>query len=105
MRTIINLALRFYRDETGFVVSAELALVSTVTVLALVVGLSEVAYAINTELFDIANAFGSLNQSFSSASARSIGGNQFNSGSQFNNSIDIGATQSTLQSTPPAPEM
>jgi hypothetical protein len=54
-----------WNDEAGMVVSAELVLVLTITVLALVVGLSEVAVAINTELNDLSNAFGSLNQSYS----------------------------------------
>lgn len=54
-----------WNDEAGLVVSAELALVLTVGVLAMVVGLSEVAVAVNTELNDVSNAFGALNQSYS----------------------------------------
>ena len=50
-------------DEAGFIVSAELVLVLTIGVLAMVVGLSEVSVAVNTELNDISNAIGSLNQS------------------------------------------
>jgi len=55
---------RLMNDEAGFVVSAELVLVATITVLAMVVGLSEVAISINNELEDVASAFGSINQSF-----------------------------------------
>jgi len=51
-------------DETGVIISAELVLVLTIAVLAMIVGLSEVAVAINTELNDLSNAFGALNQSF-----------------------------------------
>ena len=54
----------FINDEVGFVISAELVLVLTIAVLAMVVGLSEVAVAVNTELNDVSNAIGSLNQSF-----------------------------------------
>ncbi|MBI3861800.1 MAG: branched-chain amino acid aminotransferase [Planctomycetia bacterium] len=61
MKTLFN---RFCNEEAGFVVSAELILISTVTVLSLVVGLSEVSYGINGELEDVGAAFGSLNQSF-----------------------------------------
>src|SRR5476649_1511784 len=50
-------------DESGVIVSAELVLVLTIGVLAMVVGLSEVAVAVNTELNDISNAIGSLDQS------------------------------------------
>jgi hypothetical protein len=53
-----------WNNEAGFILSAELTLVLTIGVLASIVGLSEVAVAINTELNDISNSFGSLNQSF-----------------------------------------
>ncbi len=56
---------KLWNDEAGLIVSAELTLVLTVGVLAMVVGLSEVAVAVNTELNDISNAIGSLNQSYS----------------------------------------
>ena len=56
---------KLFRDESGVIISAELALVLTIAVLAMVVGLSEVAVAVNTELNDLSNAVGSLNQSFS----------------------------------------
>jgi len=59
-----NLLVNFYNDEAGFVVSTELVLVCTVTVLSLCVGLSEVARGVNNELEDLGCAFGSLNQSF-----------------------------------------
>ncbi len=51
-------------DEFGAVISAELVLVLTIAVLAMVVGLSEVAVAVNTELNDISNAIGALDQSY-----------------------------------------
>ncbi|QDV19346.1 hypothetical protein Pan153_40110 [Gimesia panareensis] len=53
-----------WNDEHGFVISAELVLVMTIAVLAMIVGLSEVAVAVNTELNDISNAIGALNQSY-----------------------------------------
>ena len=55
---------KFMNDESGVIISAELVLVLTIGVLAMIVGLSEVAVAINTELNDCSNAFGALNQSF-----------------------------------------
>lgn len=61
---MLKLAAKFANDEAGFIVSAELILVATIAVLALVVGLTEVASAINFELDDVACAFGSINQSF-----------------------------------------
>lgn len=53
-----------WQDECGFVISAELVLVLSIVVLAVIVGLSEVAVAVNTELNDVSNAIGALNQSY-----------------------------------------
>jgi Flp pilus assembly pilin Flp len=55
---------RLFRDECGAVISAELVLILTVLVLGVIVGLSEVAVAVNTELNDVSNAIGSLDQSY-----------------------------------------
>ncbi len=61
-------------DENGAIVSAELALVLTVAVLAMVVGLSEVAVAVNTELNDVSNAIGALDQSYGYTGFRATDG-------------------------------
>lgn len=55
----------FWEDEAGFIVSAELVLISTVLVLGLIVGLSEIQTAVVSELNDVSEAIGSLNQSYS----------------------------------------
>ena len=52
------------KDESGFIVSMEMVLIATVAVLGLIVGMSEVAVAVNTELNDISNAVGALQQSY-----------------------------------------
>lgn len=62
-----TLARKFWNDDAGFIVSSELILVSTITVLAMIVGLSEVAHAVNQELEDVASAFGAVNQSYAYA--------------------------------------
>ncbi|HWL09760.1 MAG TPA: branched-chain amino acid aminotransferase [Planctomicrobium sp.] len=59
-----NITTQLLHDEAGFIVSAELVLVSTILVIGMVVGLSEVANGINQELEDVGSAFGSINQSF-----------------------------------------
>jgi len=51
-------------DESGAIVSIEIVLVVTIMVLALIVGMSEVAVAVNNELNDISNAVGSLKQDY-----------------------------------------
>ena len=59
-----NTFTKLINDENGFIVSAELILVATIAVLGLVVGLSEISFAVNNELEDVGSAFGSVNQSF-----------------------------------------
>jgi hypothetical protein len=54
-----------WNDEAGFIISAELVLVATLLVIGLIVGLSEVQHAVVTELNDVADAIGELNQSYS----------------------------------------
>ena len=54
-----------WNDEAGFVLSAELVLLLTLGVLAMVVGIHAVAKSINQELIDVADAFGTLDQSYS----------------------------------------
>ncbi len=80
------------RDEAGFIVSAELVLVATILVIGLIVGLSEVQHAVVSELNDVADAIGSLNQSyaftgFSSRKTQGGGLKAFTNGSFF---IDVG---------------
>ncbi len=57
MRQLLN-------DEAGFIVSAELILVATLLVVGLVVGLAEIQHSVVHELNDVADAIGSLNQSY-----------------------------------------
>jgi len=61
MKNIIN---QLINDEAGFIVSAELVLISSIAVLAMIVGLSEVANNVNQELEDVGSAFSSMNQTF-----------------------------------------
>ena len=55
---------KFWNDDCGAILSAEYILIMTIVVIALVVGLSEVAVAVNTELNDISNAIGALRQTY-----------------------------------------
>jgi Flp pilus assembly pilin Flp len=78
---------RFWNDQHGFVVSAELILVATIAVLSMVVGLSEVAFNINNELEDVGSAFGSLSQRYCVQGTRGHKGHT--GGSQFKDSSDF----------------
>lgn len=54
-----------WNDEAGFIVSAELVLIATLLVIGMIVGLSEVQHAVVSELNDVADAIGELNQCYS----------------------------------------
>ncbi|MBI1311839.1 branched-chain amino acid aminotransferase [bacterium] len=83
-----TLAAKLWADEAGFIVSAELVLVSTILVLSMSVGMSEVSFAVNQELADVASAFGSINQSYRyggmfDATKATIAGSRFGDHSDF----------------------
>lgn len=82
--------MKLYRDEHGVVISAELALVLTIVVIGVIVGLSEVAKTVNTELNDISNAIGALDQSFGFTGYHSrIGKNtSFVAGTTWHDTVD-----------------
>lgn len=87
-----NVFTSLVNDEAGFIVSAELVLVATILVIGLIVGMSEVQHALNAELNDVAEAIGSLNQSYfySGFSATKMDGStkSFVEGSAFNDLAD-----------------
>ncbi|QDV28903.1 hypothetical protein Spb1_07690 [Planctopirus ephydatiae] len=77
-------------DENGAIISAELVLVLTILVIGVIVGLSEVAVAINTELNDLSNAIGRLDQSyyFTGFKAVSPKFKSATAGSRYNDEVD-----------------
>ena len=77
------------KDEAGFIVSAELVMIATLGVLAMAVGLSEVAFNINNELQDVGRAFGSMNQSFNLQGQMSNRGGS--GGSSFTDTTNLGS--------------
>lgn len=58
------LTRKFWNDDAGIVISAELVLILTIVVIGVIVGLVQVQHAIVAELNDIAFAFSHLNQSY-----------------------------------------
>lgn len=88
MKNIIN---QLINDEAGFIVSAELVLISSIAVLAMIVGLSEVASNINNELEDVGSAFSCIDQSYNLK--HSHGHKGCTSSSRFNDRSDFCAGQ------------
>ena len=82
----MNILNQLKNDEAGFIVSAELILVSTIVVLGMIVGLAEVSHGINQELEDVGSAFGGVNQSYSYS--LSHGAKGCSTGSSFNDYED-----------------
>jgi len=61
---------KLWMDEGGALVSAEIALVATILVIGVVVGLSAVQDAVNTELADVGAAIANLDQTYSTGGAQ-----------------------------------
>jgi hypothetical protein len=82
--TIIS---RFWSEQDGAIVSAEIMLVATILVLGVIVGLKSVRDSVVTELADVAQAFANVDQSFCYSSvsghAANSGGGDFNDQTDF----------------------
>lgn len=76
-----NLLNSLWCDDSGFVVSAELVLISTLGVIGLVAGLSQVRGAVLGELEDVGDSIRSLDQSYSYGGFK--GCKAFTAGSAF----------------------
>lgn len=72
---------RFFKDESGAIVTAEIILIATILLIGLAVGLKSVRDAVVTELADVAQAFANLNQSYSYSAT--TGHSAFTGGSSF----------------------
>lgn len=55
---------KLWSDEAGFIISAELVLVSTIVTIGLIVGLVVVRNQVVQELVDVGQAFGAICQSY-----------------------------------------
>lgn len=101
---------QLWNEESGFIVSAELVLIATLLIIGLIVGLSEVQHAAVTELNDVADAIGEVNQSFSfSGFSKRDFGHQWihaaNFGSNFEDQRDdCDNNQCDIACDPPANE-
>ena len=97
-----RLIQKLMKDDAGFVISAELVLVSTIVVIGMVVGLSEIALNINNELEDVGSAVGSVNQSFR---YNGLTGHQGAvAGSTFNDEADLCDGQNDIVGDLPSAE-
>lgn len=61
----MSIFYRFWNDQAGFVISTELALVATILVIGMIVGLASIRDQVVQELADVAAMLSQLNQSYS----------------------------------------
>lgn len=105
-----DLMHRLLQDEAGFIVSTELVLIATLLVIGVIVGLSEVQHAIVSELNDVSEGIGSLNQSYKFAGFASYKKHGWGvkakfSGSHFRDAQDdCDNNECDLDCAPPSPE-
>ncbi len=105
------LMLNLLHDEAGFLVSSELVLIATLLVIGIIVGLSEVQHAVVSELNDVADAVGSMNQSyqfagFTSYKSEGRGIKAKFAGSSFRDFVDeCDNNQGDLDCISPTPEV
>ena len=98
-----HLLAKLAHDDAGFVVSAELVLVTTIVVLAMLVGLVEVQSGVDQELEDVASAVGSVNQTYVYRGLYSAG-KSANAGSFFVDRFDDCDSQFDLVPSRPLDE-
>ncbi len=86
-KSLVKAGLSLWNNEDGAIISAELVLVMTIAVLAMLVGLKDLSLAVNSELEDVAEAIGAISQSYTYAGL-SAPGKAIVSGSSFNDKPD-----------------
>ncbi|WP_372761980.1 hypothetical protein [Pseudoalteromonas sp.] len=79
------------KKQTGFVLTSELIVLSTTMVAALVIGLSTMRDSVTAELEDVAEAIGSLDQSYAFDGMINAEGTAEVSGSGFIDAVDVNA--------------
>lgn len=92
----MNLVQRLWADEAGFIVSSEMVLIASIAVLGMIVGLSTVRDQVTGELADVANAVGTINQSYSysglTGHSSSVAGTDFTDALDFCDGVQPGGT-------------
>jgi len=79
------------KKQGGFVMTSELLLLSTTVVIGLVVGLTTMRDAVTAEMEDVAEAIGSLDQSYAYDGLKNAEGSAEISGSGYIDAVDTNA--------------
>jgi hypothetical protein len=92
----MRILTRLWTDESGFVISSELLIIVTITVIGLIVGMVAVRDAVVQELADVAAAIGALDQSYQYSGVSNTCSSAGTHGGQFVDDSD-GCDQSATQ--------
>lgn len=79
------------KKEAGFIVSAELVLIATILVIGLIVGMVAIRDAVTAEMHDVAEAIGTLDQSYHFNGIQDVPLNSEVSGTTWDDSVDTTA--------------
>lgn len=83
----MNLMLRLWSDEAGFVVSSELILIAAIVVMGMLTGMATIRDQVVQELGDVGDAVSELSQSFrwqgTTGHSSSVAGTLFNDLNDF----------------------
>ena len=71
------------KKQAGFIVSIELLLLASITVIGLIVGMTNVRDSVLAELSDVSESIGSLNQSYEIQAVANDAGTAGTAGSMF----------------------
>ncbi len=94
-----NILLRLWNDDQGALIAAEYLFISVILVIGIVVGLTNLRYAINQELTELGRAILALSQGYTISGASGPGGSFSGSGT-----IDFpGTINPTIPEPPLAP--
>ena len=80
------------KKQGGFIVSAELVLIATILVIGLIVGMVAIRDAMTAEMGDVAEAIGSLDQSYSFDGIQDPGTLAVIGSSAFTDAVDNSGT-------------
>lgn len=80
------------KKQAGFIVSLELVLLASITVIGLIVGMTNVRDAVLAELSDISESIGALDQSYKITAVANAAGTAATAGSEFDDALDLNGT-------------
>src|SRR5204862_230438 len=86
-REVMKTCMRLWNEETGAILSAEVMLVASILVIGVIAGLSSLRDSVVTELADLAQALGNVNQSYSFGGVQ--GHHVYNGGGVFTDNLDF----------------